>query len=491
MDKPFDCQSRASRGNRGVEEPFALRPDIENPGCTQTPTRYDSGVSDMEKKQPPDFTIKDILKTEVAPALGCTEPVAIALCCAAAASILPGNSIDAIEIWVDPNIYKNGIAVAIPGTPGLSGIDTAGAIGAAGGDPSLGLEVLESVDARAVDRAKKMLRENRVAANLLPNHKGLYIRAVLKADTHTAECVIAELHDRIVTLKLDNRDVADSPLLAHRSAAKGGIDLHQVETWLKTLSLSALVDLLSNLDREDLDFLAQGIQYNLRLAEHGLEHGAGLGIGKTFERLVRQGLIKRDMITAARILTSAASDARMSGVKLPAMSSAGSGNHGLTATLPIWAVKEYVACDEAVVLQAVGLSHVITAYVKAHTGRLSAVCGCSVAAGAGAAAGTAYLLGGELPHIAGAIKNLIEDLAGVICDGAKAGCSLKLATAAGTAVQAALFALQGVVVRHTDGIIAVSPEKTMQNVGALSTEGMIETDRTILKIMLDKKFTLP
>ena len=177
---------------------------------------------------------------------------------------------------------------------------------------------------------------------------------------------------------------------------------------------------------------------------------------------------------------------RMAGVKLPAMSSAGSGNHGLTAVLPIWAVKDYVECDPDTVIEAICLSHILTAYVKAQTGRLSAVCGCSVAAGAGATAGITYLLGGDMAHISGAIKNLTEDLAGVICDGAKAGCSLKLSTAAGTAVQAALFSLQGVFVKPTDGIIGQSPEQTMQNIGTLSTEGMIETDRTILNIMLNK-----
>ena len=208
----------------------------------------------------------------------------------------------------------------------------------------------------------------------------------------------------------------------------------------------------------------------------------------TLERLVSKGLIKKDMINSAKILTSAASDARMAGVKMPAMSSAGSGNHGLTATLPIWAVKDYIECDPKTVLESIGLSHLVTAYVKAYTGRLSAVCGCSIAAGAGATAGITYLLGGDLHHIAGAIANLTEDLAGVICDGAKDGCSLKLATAAGTAVQAALFSLQGVQVQSTDGIVGATPEETMQNVGELSTQGMIETDRTILKIMLEKQF---
>jgi L-cysteine desulfidase len=179
----------------------------------------------------------------------------------------------------------------------------------------------------------------------------------------------------------------------------------------------------------------------------------------------------------------------MAGVKLPAMTSAGSGNHGLTAVLPIQALRDFVESDEKTLLEAMGLSHTITAYIKAYTGRLSALCGCSIAAGAGATAGATYFLGGDIRHIAGAIKNLIEDLAGVICDGAKAGCALKLSTAAGTAVQAALFSLQGVNVGPMDGIIGTSPEETMQNIGILSTKGMIETDRTILKIMLEKQFS--
>ena len=195
------------------------------------------------------------------------------------------------------------------------------------------------------------------------------------------------------------------------------------------------------------------------------------------------------MILAARMITSAAADARMAGVKLPAMTSAGSGNHGLTAILPILAIKDFVESDQETILKAIGFSHILTAYIKAHTGRLSALCGCSIAAGAGATAGVTYLLGGDIRHIAGAIKNLIEDLAGVICDGAKAGCALKLATAAGTAVQAALFSLQGVNVGVMDGIIGASPEQTMRNIGILSTQGMIETDRTILKIMLEKQFS--
>jgi len=207
------------------------------------------------------------------------------------------------------------------------------------------------------------------------------------------------------------------------------------------------------------------------------------------ERLAREGLLARDMVLAARILTSAASDARMAGVRMPAMSSAGSGNHGLTAILPIWAVREYVTTDgEDRVLRAIGLSHVVTAHIKAHTGRLSAICGCSIAAGAGATAGIAYLMGGSPQQIAGAIKNVIGDLAGVICDGAKASCSLKLATAAGTAVLSALLALRGLDIQAAEGIVAASSEETMRNVGQLSVEGVFLKNRTILDILLQKRF---
>ena len=189
------------------------------------------------------FTVKDILRLEVAPALGCTEPVAIALGAAAAASLLPGKQIDAIEIWVDPNIYKNGIAVSIPGTPGLSGIDTAGAIGALGGDPGLGLEVLDSVDDRAVADVQKYLKEGRVKVNLLSDHKGLMIKTSLKSGSDTAESLIQDLHDNIVSLTLNGKEDSNSPLLSSAAQEDGKSDVNKLESWLKELSLSELLEL--------------------------------------------------------------------------------------------------------------------------------------------------------------------------------------------------------------------------------------------------------
>jgi len=434
------------------------------------------------------FTVKDILKLEVALAFGCTEPVAIALGAAAATSLLQEKEFDAIEIWIDPNIYKNAMAVTIAGSGNMQGLDTAAALGAYGGDPGKGLEVLAGLSEESIKKATRLLDAGSVKVNLR-EESGLYVQTKITAGTEVAESLIVDLHDNIVSLTLNGKAVRDSSLIS-KSAQNGTIHpLAQLETWLIGLTLDDIIELTDDLDEDDLAFLEEGVTHNLALATHGLKYGTGLGIGKAIDRLLKQKLMVKDMSASAKRLTSAAADARMGGVNLPAMSSAGSGNHGLTAILPIWAVKDFIDHDRETVLKAIGLSHIITAYVKAHTGRLSAVCGCSVAAGAGATAGITYLMGGDAVHMEGAIKNILEDLAGVICDGAKAGCAIKLTTAAGAAVQAALFSLQGVNVQDTDGIIGNSTQKTIQNMGQLSHDGMIQTDKTILKIMREKQMS--
>jgi L-cysteine desulfidase len=433
------------------------------------------------------YTIKDILRIEVAPALGCTEPAAVALCTAAAGSLLGDKELESLELWLSPSIYKNAFAVAIPGTQGAVGIDLAAALGFFCGDPALKLEVLAPMNSESIQIAKSFLKQKKTRINLSRDQAGIYVKAKVCTAKETAEAIVERTHDYLSFLSYNGDAVSQNPLLF--SSTEDGNAIDALEEFLKKQSLEDLLTLVEGMDDEDYEFIEKGIRYNLELADHGLTFGDGLGVGKTLDRLVKEGLLHRDMVLEAKILTSAASDARMAGVKLPAMSSAGSGNHGLTAILPVWAVKNYVKCsEEKEVLKAIALSHVITGYVKSHTGRLSAVCGCSVAAGAGATAGITYLMGGNLYHIAGAIKNLISDLAGVICDGAKLSCAFKLATAAGAAVQSALFALHGLNVKETDGIIAVTPEQTMKNMGEISTEGMIETDRTILDIMMNKQF---
>ena len=432
------------------------------------------------------YKVKDILKMEVTLALGCTEPVAIALASAAAASLIDRNSIKSVRLTVDSNMYKNALAVAIPGTDGKCGVELAAALGIVAGDHTKTLEVLSGITPDCLKKAEKMVADGIIHAELNRDVQGIHINALIDAGD-TAEAEIRMFHNNLAFMKKNGEEILLDATCDVDSEDKK--DIAKMEKWLTTLELSDLLLMINDLDDEDFEFIMEGVQTNLRLAEYGLKNGAGLGIGRALERSIRSKLIKKDMGVAARILASSASDARMSGVSLPAMSSAGSGNHGLTAILPIWAVKDFVELDsQQTVLEAIALSHLVTAYIKAHTGRLSAICGCSVAAGAGAAAGVTYMLGGTANHIAGAIINHTHDLAGVICDGAKAGCSLKLATAAGTAVTASLLSLQGVVVQPTDGLSADSPEQSMRNIGTLASEGMVETDRTILNIMLEKQF---
>lgn len=433
------------------------------------------------------YTIKEILKMEVALALGCTEPVAVALAAASAASLLDSRDISSIKVSVDKNLYKNALAVSIPGTDGLSGIELSAALGALSGSPEKKLEVLSGITENNIAEAKKLLAKGGIDVSIDHDVKGIYVYVNMTDGKDTAECEIRLFHNNISMLKKNGVPVEQEQTCDEDTNSSGGIT--DMERWLTTLELSDLIRMLSDLDDEDIEFIRSGVSTNMRLADYGMKFGSGLGIGKTFEKCARTKLLKKDMSLAARILTSAASDARMSGASLPAMSSAGSGNHGLTAVLPIWSVKDFIELeDERTIYEAIALSHLVTAYIKAHTGRLSAICGCSVAAGAGAAAGITYMLGGTANQIAGAIINHTNDLAGVICDGAKAGCSLKLATAAGTAVTSSLLAIHGVVIQPTDGIVGQSAEMSMKNIGTLSSEGMVETDRTILNIMLEKHF---
>ena len=437
------------------------------------------------------YTVKDILRLEVKPALGCTEPTAIALGAAAAVSLFPQKIIpDNIEIWLDPNVFKNGLAVSIPGTGGLSGLDLASALGVVAGDPLLKMEVLKPVRDIHVKKASMLVEAGKIKVNLLSDHHGLYVKTRIRYRNDTALSVIEELHDNIKLLTFNEKKIKDNPLLSTEKGKKSE-SASDLEKELKNISLEKVISLIDDFDIDDLEFIGKGVLMNMELARYGLKNRSGLKVGVTLQALAKKGLIAEDMIYNARVLTSAAADARMAGARLPAMSSAGSGNHGLTAILPIKAVADHIKADEKKMCRAIGLSHIVTACVKAHTGRLASICACSVAAGAGAAAGIAWLMGGTSDQIGGAIENIIEDLAGVICDGAKNSCALKLDTAAGTAVKAALFSLNGLKVKVTDGIVGESPEKTIRNIGILSSRGMAETDKIILKIMLDKILSAP
>lgn len=439
------------------------------------------------------FTLKNILhnkaKTllhlETDPGLGCTEPAAIGLSAAAAVTLLKEKTIESIEVTTDPNIYKNAMGVIIPGSEGQSGIPLAAAMGAVAGDPENRLQVFSTIDKQGLERAESLLKEGKVSAEIKEGQAGLYIRTVIKAGGHTVEAVISGRHDHIESLSVDGKPQKDHPLLGGTGSEDSNVE--DLKQWLTSLYIGEIVDLLDDLDRDDVTYIQRGIDLNMELVKYGLSHGPGLGVGKTQQSLLRQGLLKNDMVLAGGIFASAGIDSRMGGAMLPAMTLAGSGNQGIAASTPIVAVTDFATLEDSMLLiKSVALSHLITCYIKALAGRLGPLCGSSVAGGAGVAAGVTYLLGGTVEKIGGAIKNHIENFAAIICDGAKTSCALKVGEAASSGVKSALMALQGTVVKPVDGIIDESPETTMRNLGKLARSGLKSMDPAIMDIMLHK-----
>lgn len=439
------------------------------------------------------FTLKDILHDrvrallhlETEAGLGCTDPAAIGLAAAAAAALLENQEFDAIEVIVDPNIFKDALAVIIPASGGQCGLELAAAMGAIVGDPTLNLQIFAGVDSPRLEIAKRLVQEGKVSVALHEGPPGIYVRVAVSAAGKKAAAVITGQHDHLEALFLEGQPLPDHPWLSRRVSP--GMDLESLENWLTSLSLAEMVELLDELDRDDLAYIQKSVDMNLKLAEIGLNQASGLGVGQTQVSLIRQGLLKKDMVLWSGIMAAAGIDARMGGVMQPAMTLAGSGNHGIAASLPLVAAADFANLeDRQVLLKAVMLSYLVTCYLKALVGRLSAMCGCCVASGAGVAAGVTYMLGGPVDRIGGAIKNHLENLATVICDGAKTGCGLKVGEAMSSAVKSAILALNGCIVKSTDGFIADTVEDTMRHLGRLGQEGLARMDPVLLDILRHK-----
>jgi L-cysteine desulfidase len=249
------------------------------------------------------------------------------------------------------------------------------------------------------------------------------------------------------------------------------------------LSLAELRREIAEIPPEELRFLLEGVTMNMAMAAEGLRLGAGLGVGRSFQELLREGIIEDSLLCKVRMVAAAATDARMGGIPLPVMSSAGSGNHGITAVVPLKVLADARGLGEEILLRGLAFSHLVTLYIKNFTGRLSPVCGCAVAAGTGAAAGMTWMLDGDDDAIAAAINMMLGNLAGLLCDGAKHDCALKIATSAGEALLAALLAEKGVAMSGKNGIVVSSAEESIRHLGRISTTGMKDTDEVILQII--------
>lgn len=414
------------------------------------------------------------LKEEVVPAMGCTEPVAVALACAKARELVDKGEVEHLEIFVSPNIYKNGLAVGVPPTDEV-GLYIAGALGTIGGKSEKGLEVLADIGEREIQQAKAFLDSGKLTLSIKDTPEKVYIEVSLTSKGNKGKVIIQGKHNRFVYIERQGEVLLD--LRGEKNQTTGYKHL------LYTFKIKEIIEAIERIPHEELDFMLQGLTMNEAVAMEGLKEKIGMGVGYTLHHNIQKGILSDDMMNCAMMLTAAASDARMAGIRLPVMSSNGSGNNGLTAILPIVAYSKKFPVTEEQLAKAVAMSHMVNSYIKHYIGRLSALCGCGVAAGTGAAVAMAWLMGASKEEIDGAIKNMIGNISGMICDGAKVGCALKLSASASAAVQSALLATNHQIIPAGNGIIAETAEETIYNLKILSEEGMPMADHAILKMM--------
>lgn len=418
----------------------------------------------------------EMLKNEVKPAVGCTEPVAVALACAKCKEILC-EEIEKNKILVSPNIYKNGMCVGIPGTTRL-GLKIAAAIGIVTGNSEKGLSVLEGSTEEEIQKSEALMDEGKLSIEPADTKEKVYISVEFWGKSSYAKVVIRNRHDNFVYIEKDG-DV----IFSKEEEIPEISNSTESNTIMDDATLEEIIKNVESIEFEEIKFLLDGIDMNLKMAKAGLEHKTGIGVGYGIKKSIEEGILGDDILNNSMMLTAGASDARMAGLDMPVMSSNGSGNHGLTAILPIVAYSQKNKQSDERLCRALAISHLTTAYIKNFTGRLSAMCGCGVAAATGATAGIAWLMDETFEQIGGAVKNAIADLSGIICDGAKAGCALKLSTAASSAVRNALLAKKGNYPETMNGIVSLDVDQTIRNLGKVSNIGMSPTDETILDVM--------
>lgn len=418
--------------------------------------------------------IVQTLKEEVVPAMGCTEPVAVALACSKAKELMTFNYIKSAEVFVSANIYKNGLSVGIPNTQEV-GLYIAAALGLIGGESEKDLRVLEGINEMQVQLAREFLHSGKLSLGIKDTDQKIYVEVNLITDKGNCSVAISGKHNRFVYIERLGEVLLDLRKEDKKNKASENI--------LYSLTIREIIQEIEKIPHEDIAFMLEGVVMNEAIAKVGLKEKMGMGVGFTLKKSIEQGYLSEDLMTTAMMLTAAASDARMSGINLSVMSSNGSGNNGLTAILPLVAYKNKYNVDDEKLAKAVAISHIMNSYIKHYIGRLSALCACGVAAGTGSGVALAWLMGASYDQIDGVIKNTIANTSGMICDGAKEGCALKLSTSASVAVTSAILAINGSIVPSRNGIVAETSEATIMNLGVLSSEGMGIADVVILKTM--------
>ena len=427
-----------------------------------------------------------LIHKEVKPALGCTEPIAVALAVAKAMEVLEENHVSgwresgeySVKAEVSGNILKNGMGVGIPGT-GMVGLHIASALGAVCGKSCYGLEVLNDLTDATVALSKAMVEKGFVTVGLAETDLKLYVKATVEYDGHSSYAVIEKDHDNIVETGFDGKVLS--------AAAKSSDDecVEQKTTLDYHLTVKEILEFASTVAYEDIEFILESRTLNMALAKEGMSGGYGLRVGYAISLDCNREVFGGDFLSYAMALTAAASDARMAGCTLAAMSNSGSGNQGITVTMPVIAYSIRYGTSDEQLARALVLSHLIAIHIKGYLGKLSALCGCVIAS-TGASCGLVYLRGGDYEQICAAIKNMIGNITGMVCDGAKVGCAMKVASGVSSALQSAVLAREGICISEYDGIIEKDIEKTIQNLGRIGSIGMQHTDNMILDIMVCK-----
>lgn len=407
-----------------------------------------------------------LLREETLPAIGCTEPVAVALCAAEASACLLKEPYR-LHLEVSPYILKNGMHVGIPGTAGLTGLDLACALGSLLPHPEKQMTILGDVSDEKLSKAKAIVQSGSVSVRSADTPYKVWVDVRIDAaDGHWARAVIQGTHTHVLLVEKDGQPLRTDRCQESESRDMPAITLESVYAFATTVS------------QADLEFLDEIIRVNTRIACEGLARDYGLCVGRHLAN-------SPDAAQQVIAVTAAAADARMSGCQLPVMTNMGSGNQGITASLPVIETAHLLGASYEQLLRALAISELVAMEVKTHIGRLSALCGCSIAAAIGAASAMVFLRGGNFEQIAYAVNMMVGDVTGIICDGAKPGCALKIATAVSAAQRAAVLALS---LEHTVqpyGIVSSDVEATIQNLGALGRDGMGNANDVVLRMMLD------
>ena len=407
-----------------------------------------------------------LLREETLPAIGCTEPVAVALCAAEASACLLKEPYR-LHLEVSPYILKNGMHVGIPGTAGLTGLDLACALGSLLPHPEKQMTILGDVSDEKLSKAKAIVQSGSVSVRSADTPYKVWVDVRIDAaDGHWARAVIQGTHTHVLLVEKDGQPLRTDRCQESESRDMPAITLESVYAFATTVS------------QADLEFLDEIIRVNTRIACEGLARDYGLCVGRHLAN-------SPDAAQQVIAVTAAAADARMSGCQLPVMTNMGSGKQGITASLPVIETAHLLGASREQLLRALAISELVAMEVKTHIGRLSALCGCSIAAAIGAASAMVFLRGGNFEQIAYAVNMMVGDVTGIICDGAKPGCALKIATAVSAAQRAAVLALS---LEHTVqpyGIVSSDVEATIQNLGTLGRDGMGNANAVVLRMMLD------